>query len=182
MLDMHILTMGAGPYATTPSCANLMGWSGPSLVNVYIALVWSGPAHGGKKYLLLDDAVTSLPLRRYSSRVNNTMNPTVAGPYVTASLDQDVDLPTHMMSIYLFIYLFFPPALNPKSYRVLEAPSRPMLVIGRSFYEGIVVIVGNEITEYCTITGLTEPAECEITGDETEGLRTTRRTVRNSWI
>ena len=39
---------------------------------------------------------------------------------------------------YLFIYLFLPPALNPKSYgraRVLEAPSRLMLVIGRSFYE-----------------------------------------------
>ena len=31
-----------------------------------------------------------------------------------------------------------PPALNPKSYgraRVLEAPSRPKLVIGRSFYK-----------------------------------------------
>ena len=33
---------------------------------------------------------------------------------------------------YLFIYLFSPPVLNPKSYdraQVLEAPSRPMLVI-----------------------------------------------------
>ena len=39
---------------------------------------------------------------------------------------------------YLFIYLLMPPALNPQSYgraRVLEAPSSPMLVIGRSFYE-----------------------------------------------
>ena len=38
----------------------------------------------------------------------------------------------------VIIYLFLPPALNPKSYgraRVLEAPSRPMLVIGRSYYE-----------------------------------------------
>ena len=37
---------------------------------------------------------------------------------------------------YLFIYLFMPPALNPKSHgkaRVLEAPSGPMLVIERSF-------------------------------------------------
>ena len=36
-----------------------------------------------------------------------------------------------MNMIYLFIYLFLPPALNPESYgraRVLEAPSRPMLV------------------------------------------------------
>ena len=41
---------------------------------------------------------------------------------------------------------------------VLEAPSRPMLVIGRSFYE--VVVTGDEITEgeiaTGVITGLTE--------------------------
>ena len=39
---------------------------------------------------------------------------------------------------YLFIYLFVPPALNSTSYdrtRALEAPSRPMLVIGRRFHE-----------------------------------------------
>ena len=43
---------------------------------------------------------------------------------------------------YLSIYLFLPPALNPKSYgraRVLEAPSRPMLVIGHSFYEEMLI-------------------------------------------
>ena len=47
-----------------------------------------------------------------------------------------------MRIIYLFIYLFLPPGLNPKSYgraRVLEAPSRPMLVIQRSFYEEMMV-------------------------------------------
>ena len=39
----------------------------------------------------------------------------------------------------MHLILFLLPALNPKSYGrarvLLEAPRRPMLVIGRSFYE-----------------------------------------------
>ena len=72
---------------------------------------------------------------------------------------------------YIYIYLLLQPALNPKSYgraRVLEIPSRPMLVIGRSFYEEMVV--AGEITgDGITVEGITVVVgvvETEVTRDD----------------
>ena len=58
----------------------------------------------------------------------------------------------------IFIYLFLQPALNPMSYGrswVLEAASRSMLVMGRSFYEETVVI-GTGLIERAGAEGITE--------------------------